>query len=164
MNSLLITRASNSELLLEWESGGSNDMIADSALALLSGVDCNGAVIKSEFKWGDTERRREPEEAYTSIRMPVVTSRPHDHSDHSHSHHTSSPGAKKELSPSSDQTQALRTEIDRLRMFLSAHFGPVEEPLMQEEEGREDELLVLKVDVDGVVAKVDLMTMVSTYL
>ena len=46
-------------------------------------------------------------------------------------------------------------------MFLSAHFGPVEEPLMQEEEGREDELLVLKVDVDGVVAKVDLMTMVS---
>jgi hypothetical protein len=44
---------------------------------------------------------------------------------------------------------------------LLAHFGDVSVPLMQEKEGMEDELLVIRVDVDGVVARIDLMTMVS---
>ena len=48
MNAISIARVSEQELSLEWASSGSNDMIADSALALLSGMDSNFATIKSE--------------------------------------------------------------------------------------------------------------------
>lgn len=48
MNAISIVRVSEQELSLEWSSSGSNDMIADSALALLSGMDSNFATIKSE--------------------------------------------------------------------------------------------------------------------
>jgi len=34
------------ELTLEWDSSGSNDMIADSTLALLTGIDISPASVK----------------------------------------------------------------------------------------------------------------------
>lgn len=55
----------------------------------------------------------------------------------------------------------LLTDIARLRLFLVAHFGDVSEPLLEEVEGREDELLVMTVRLDETEAVVDLMTMVG---
>lgn len=43
-----IIRVSEQELQLVWAANASNDMIADSALAVLSGIDYNFATIKSE--------------------------------------------------------------------------------------------------------------------
>lgn len=46
-------------------------------------------------------------------------------------------------------------------MFLEAHFGSVSTPKTSVEDGEEDELLVMDVVVDDVVARVDLISMVS---
>lgn len=46
-------------------------------------------------------------------------------------------------------------------MFLEAHFGDVTKPAQTVPEGSEDDLLVMKVTVDGVIATVDLISMVS---
>ena len=92
-----------------------------------------------------------------------VTSRPHGHAhDHAHDHKldTAAPKGVPEVF-SSTSASRLTSDIHRLRLFLLAHFGDVSVPLMQEKEGMEDELLVIRVDVDGVVARIDLMTMVS---
>lgn len=48
MNAVSIIRVSEQELQLVWAANASNDMIADSALAVLSGIDYNFATIKSE--------------------------------------------------------------------------------------------------------------------
>lgn len=48
MNAVAVIRISEQVLQLEWNSSASNDMIADSALALLSGMDTNYATIKRE--------------------------------------------------------------------------------------------------------------------
>jgi len=37
------------ELTLEWESSASNDMVADSALALITGIDKSPASVKREY-------------------------------------------------------------------------------------------------------------------
>jgi cleavage and polyadenylation specificity factor subunit 3 len=37
------------ELTLEWESSASNDMVADSALALITGIDRSPASVKREY-------------------------------------------------------------------------------------------------------------------
>ncbi len=60
-----------------------------------------------------------------------------------------------------DQQRELHSDIERLRLFLIAHFGEVSVPLLEEIEGREDELLVMTVRLDELEAKIDLMTMVS---
>ncbi|KAF9010685.1 beta-lactamase-like protein [Cyathus striatus] len=87
------------ELTLEWESSASNDMIADSTLALITGIDKSPASVK-------------------------LTSHQHSHS-HSKSH--SHPHADHE-DPSSV------TRIQRIAMFLEAHFGEVELHMPDEEE------------------------------
>jgi hypothetical protein len=46
-------------------------------------------------------------------------------------------------------------------MFLEAHFGEVTRPASTVPEGSEDDLLVMRVTVDGVVASIDLISMVS---
>lgn len=52
------------------------------------------------------------------------------------------------------------TDIQLLRKFLIAHFGNVSELVTEELEGKEDELLMLRVEVDEHEATIDLMTMV----
>jgi hypothetical protein len=52
-------------------------------------------------------------------------------------------------------------DIQLLRKFLIAHFGNVSELVTEELEGKEDELLLLRVEVDEHEATIDLMTMVS---
>lgn len=46
-------------------------------------------------------------------------------------------------------------------MFLEAHFGDVSIPRTEVPEGEEDDLLVMDVTVDGIVARIDLISMVS---
>jgi cleavage and polyadenylation specificity factor subunit 3 len=46
-------------------------------------------------------------------------------------------------------------------MFLEAHFGDVTKPASIVPDGSEDDLLVMRVTVDNVVATVDLISMVS---
>jgi len=76
------------ELTIEWESSSSNDMIADSTLALVTGIDKSPASVK------------------------MTTNANH----HCHSH----PHADSE-----DESSSV-TRIQRLGMFLEAHFGDVE--------------------------------------
>lgn len=55
------------------------------------------------------------------------------------------------------------TDIQLLRKFLIAHFGNVSELVTEELEGKEDELLMLRVEVDEHEATIDLMTMVCFF-
>jgi hypothetical protein len=78
--------------------------------------------------------------------------------------------AAKRIAPTSDVEElsrikanpAIMTDIQQLRRFLLAHFGNVSELVEEEQEGKEEELLMLKVEVDQHVATIDLMTMVSS--
>lgn len=49
-------------------------------------------------------------------------------------------------------------------MFLQAHFGDVSLPQHSVEDGEEDDLLVMDVRVDDVVARIDLISMVCSRL
>jgi len=103
----------------------------------------------------------------------IVTSRPHEH-DHEHEdkHDHPTDHVDKKPEPETSETTiskststppaALSTEISRLLIFLTAHFGPIPPPLLTEEPGQEDSLLILTINVDGHTATVDLMTMVVT--
>ena len=46
-------------------------------------------------------------------------------------------------------------------MFLGAHFGDVSNPRRMTVDGDEDELLTMDVIMDGIVARIDLLSMVS---
>lgn len=46
MNAVDVKLASDQELILEWVAGASSDMIADSAVALILGIDRSPASVK----------------------------------------------------------------------------------------------------------------------
>lgn len=48
MNVLDVKRGGERQVVLEWDSSASNDMIADSALALIVGIDKSPASVKRE--------------------------------------------------------------------------------------------------------------------
>ncbi|KAF7783001.1 hypothetical protein Agabi119p4_2377 [Agaricus bisporus var. burnettii] len=125
------------ELTLEWESSSSSDMIADSTLALIAGIDKSPASVK-------------------------LTSQPHAHEHlplqkHKHPH----ADAEGELSS--------MTRVQRLAMFLEAHFGEVEfhQPdeegnrSMDSEEGErsDDEEASLLVRLDEADARIGLISL-----
>lgn len=172
MNAVSVISISEQELVLEWLSSASNDMIADSALALLSGIDTNFATIKSEFTVVSPDTWSCAQHEYDFL----VTSRTHDHAHETHHPHsdtleltppaatnTGSSDTAAAASSSSTRRQSLAQNVDRLCMFLAAHFGTVSEVLLDEVPGREDDLLMLHVNVDGLVASIDLMTMVRPF-
>ncbi|KAJ8515603.1 hypothetical protein ONZ45_g7016 [Pleurotus djamor] len=121
------------ELTLEWESSASNDMIADSTLALITGIDKSPASVK-------------------------LTTQPHSHSkehDHKHPH----------ADTQDDMSHVVR--IQRLAMFLEAHFGEVElhMPDPSEIEGDQDEednQPSLLVNLDEADARINLVTLAVT--
>jgi cleavage and polyadenylation specificity factor subunit 3 len=78
-----------------------------------------------------------------------VTSTAHPHS-HGHSHH-SHDGSIKDRG-----TAATAAEFQDLHLFLSSHFGNVTQSILK---GDEDDLLTMDVTVDGVKARLDLITM-----
>lgn len=49
MGVLDVKHSDQHELTLEWESSSSNDMIADSTLALITGIDRSPASVKRRF-------------------------------------------------------------------------------------------------------------------
>ncbi len=54
MNAISVIRTGERELRLEWLANASNDMIADSTLALICGIDSNFATVKRKYKRGVT--------------------------------------------------------------------------------------------------------------
>ncbi|OCF74850.1 endoribonuclease YSH1 [Kwoniella mangroviensis CBS 8886] len=130
MNAIKVVQITEIVVEIQWSSNSSNDMIADSALAVLLGIDGSPATVK-------------------------LTSTPHLHSHHDHSHET----GESMINGHSHSDASGNEEFDRIRMFLEAHFGEVSGPKVTVAEGEEDELLVMTVKIDEVMAKVDLISM-----
>lgn len=143
------------ELTLEWESSASNDMIADATLALITGIDKSPASVKCKVSF------------YAgvifngSLHNPLVTSHAHSHS-HEHSHEHAHPHAD----PESETSSVMR--IQRLAMFLEAHFGEVElhMPDVAEddrEQGEDDHEPSLLVRLDEADARIHLLSLVRFF-
>ncbi|KAJ9100469.1 hypothetical protein QFC21_003508 [Naganishia friedmannii] len=156
MQAVNVIHSSEQELTLEWVSSVSNDMIADSVLALLCGIDSNYATIKLTSKACDHGHETEKE----SYQSSILPTHPHPHS--LAAKRTAPTSDSKESSSRIKANPAIMTDIQQLRRFLLAHFGNVSELVEEEQEGKEDELLMLKVEVDQHVATIDLMTMIVT--
>lgn len=119
MSSLDIKQSGTHELTLEWISSINNDMVADSALALLLGVDSSPATVK-------------------------MTTRPHTHDadgdgEHDHGHNGKElpahrhPFADEQASdtPPVDGVEHSRIEREaQIASFLEAYYGDVEETLI----------------------------------
>ena len=171
------------ELMLEWESSASNDMVADSTLALITGIDKSPASAKREhipsspppstspftFRvhtraicgtgvcWKMARYPNADDQRSSQSCFPLyfspVTSNPHSHI-HEHVH----PHADSE----SDQER-----VQRLAMFLESHFGEVHmnvpEPEKGHEEDQDEEVPgpVLLIRLDEADALVHLRSMVS---
>jgi cleavage and polyadenylation specificity factor subunit 3 len=54
MSAVDVKQTSDHELALEWDSSASNDMIADSTLALITGIDKSPASVKGLFSCPQT--------------------------------------------------------------------------------------------------------------
>ncbi|KAG5718831.1 Endoribonuclease YSH1 [Termitomyces sp. T112] len=131
MGSVDVKQTHDHELTLEWESSASNDMIADSTLALITGIDKSPASVK-------------------------LTTQSHSHS-HSHVH------------PHADVENASPfLRIQRLVMFLEAHFGKVELHMpdtadeADHEQGEESHDPWLIVRLDEADAQINLLTLEVT--
>jgi len=148
-----VKQSQEHELTLEWESSASNDMVADSTLALITGIDKSPASVKRTFLKNDGVEL-EP----CRLTFNPVTTHPHSHSHlHPHSH----PHAD----PDGDAAEVIR--IRRLALFLEAHFGEVElhMPDVSEEEpeqGENDREASLLVRLDETDARINLLSLVST--
>lgn len=177
MNGVQVVRISPTAVELRWKSSSSNDMIADSALALLLGIDGSPATAKRKSIFLLFIH------TYSRMLLPawckadllsggfLVTASPNKHAcNHSHSHsdlqpHTY-PGDK------SAKEVASNPEFERLRMFLEAHFGHVEGPNLRpplprgaDGDGNDDQdgddWLTMDVKLDNHTARIDLISMVS---
>jgi cleavage and polyadenylation specificity factor subunit 3 len=98
------------ELTIEWESSSSNDMIADSTLALVTGIDRSPASVKRMFYSSFITCTKS---SFVVLFGRGVTTNPNPHS-HCHPH-----------ADFEDESSSV-TRIQRLGMFLEAHFGDVE--------------------------------------
>lgn len=138
------------ELTIEWESSSSNDMIADSTLALITGIDKSPASVKRMFYF--------PFITCTQVLIRCSFGRGVTTNANSHSHSHSHPHADFE-----DESSSV-TRIQRLGMFLEAHFGDVElhmpeiNPDEPVEDGSEASFWVR---LDDAHAQISLISMVS---
>ncbi len=140
MNAVSLLLVSETVAELQWSSNTSNDMIADSALALLMGIDASPATVK-----------RESTETKTPL-SHAVTSSPHPHS-HSHTH--------PRINGDTNGDTHTQDGFSAFQMFLTAHFGDVSIPQKDMTDGDEnDDLMMIDVNVDGMTACVDLISMV----
>ncbi|RDB16925.1 Endoribonuclease YSH1 [Hypsizygus marmoreus] len=140
MGAIDVKHTNDHELTLEWDSSASNDMIADSTLALITGIDKSPASVK-------------------------LTTQPHSHShSHSHPHPHTHPHADTDV-----ETSALM-RIQRLIMFLEAHFGKVELHMPdasddeEREQGEDDREPWLIVRLDEADAQINLLTLAVSSL
>ncbi len=149
MGAVDIKLSEEQELTLEWDSSASNDMIADSTLALINGIDKSPASVKRKSQITFCQR-------FSDRRSSTVTTHPHTH-DH----------VPKHPHPHADLADecAERMRIQRLAWFLEAHFGEVElhmpeegDEMEQGEDAHEPSLLVTLDEADAVI---NLLSMVS---
>jgi cleavage and polyadenylation specificity factor subunit 3 len=133
------------EVVLEWSSGASNDMIADSTLALLTSADCSPASVKRAFLSLLASGR--------SDCLSVTT--------HSHKHHHVHADLEHD-------TNGMH-RIERLAMFLEQHFNDSEsgvefhmpDPSMAEDEPTEEQGPAFIISLDGATARIDVQAMAS---
>lgn len=130
------------ELMLEWESSVTTDMIADSTLALILGIESSPASVKCTFSRVFLK--------IVLIAFTVTTS------PHSHSH-----------ADDDDEERMQQSRYLRLASFLESHFGEAEIYLPDadnkdtrdfSEEERDDPAIIVK--VDELVARVNLVDLV----
>jgi cleavage and polyadenylation specificity factor subunit 3 len=145
MGSVDVKHTKEDELTLEWESSVTTDMIADSTLALILGIESSPASVKREVKlignmFNNTDL------------YPLVTHSPHSHS-HAHA-------------DQDDEELMQQIRYEGLAAFLESHFGYAEIYLPDEdakdvkvEEGSDDPAIIIK--VDDLVARVNLVNLVS---
>lgn len=108
------------ELILEWASSVANDMIADSAVALLLGIDSSPASVK-------------------------MTSQGHSHDhDHAQANGHADPVGEDDKRLADDHphytqsTKSSLTRTEQLVAFLEAHFGEVEQVMIGKDDTLED--------------------------
>ncbi|OBZ68081.1 Endoribonuclease YSH1 [Grifola frondosa] len=131
-----IKQTEQHELTLEWDSSASNDMIADSTLALITGIDRSPASVK-------------------------LTTHPHSHV---HSHAPEHPHPHSDTHGEDENPQMIR--IQRLAWFLEAHFGEAELHMPEEtdepEQGEDSHEPSLLVRLDEADALINLLSMTVT--
>lgn len=146
MGAVDVKHTQDQELTLEWDSSASNDMIADSTLALITGIDKSPASVKCK----NLSNRLQT--LMTKSCVAVTTQPSHSHS-HTHPH------------ADINDESAEMTRIRRLVMFLEAHFGDVEfhMPVETEDEpdqGEDNNEPSLLVSLDEADARINLISMV----
>ncbi|RXW15316.1 hypothetical protein EST38_g10539 [Candolleomyces aberdarensis] len=148
MGVLEVKQTKEHELTFVWESSASNDMIADSTIALITGIDKSPASVKCEFSVNH---------GVSSYRSHQFNSDTEDHCDVHHVH----PHADQDTNEASTESR-----IRPLVLFLEAHFGAVElhmpredsadMRIIDESQEGEDKGPWLYVELDDSVAHVDL--------
>lgn len=187
MNGVQVVQISPTAVELRWKSSSSNDMIADSALALLLGIDGSPATAKRKSIFFllfihtviHYLRQRAGADLPFGGLWFLVTASPNKHAcNHSHSHSHSHSDLHPHTYPGDKPAKVVASnpEFERLRMFLEAHFGHVEgpnlrAPLAQRADGDKngngendkdgDDWLTMDVKLDNHTARIDLISMVS---
>jgi len=148
MGAVDVKHTKEHELTLEWNSSASNDMIADSTLALITGIDRSPASVKCTSLCFFPRFLLKP--------PSQVTNQPHSHS-HSEDKHHQHPHAN-------EQEEMKR--VGKIAMFLEAHFGDIELHMPEEtsaedaEQGEDEHDASLLVQLDEADATVNLATLV----
>ena len=146
MGAVDIKLTAEHELTLEWDSSAGNDMIADSCMALIVGIDSSPASVKCKYSSKVacmTHKNRLP--------CCIVTT-------HTHTHPHTHPHADKE-------EDDIMQRLQKIAAFLEAHFGDISLLMPEAAEGadHEDESIdgpAFIVRLDDAEAKVNLTTMV----
>lgn len=159
MGAVDVRQSAKHELLIEWGSSVANDMVADSIIALLLGIDSAPSSVKMTMnnhkhhhhkdtkEEQDEEMQDDPEEALTPEDGDIISANPF--SD------ISLAAGKKEEVEAKQHSHYQVAKTEHIAAFLEAHFGEVEEltiPATTESgatEAEDDKTPAVKEDPDG---------------
>ncbi|KAG8904376.1 endoribonuclease ysh1 [Tulasnella sp. 417] len=110
MGAVDVKHISETELMLEWIASASNDMVADSVIAVLMGIDSSPASVKLT----NSPHSHDHDEATSEDVKPDVK--------HQHPH----PHANKQSDHGYSPEEAAVLRLERIIHFLEAHFGDVQ--------------------------------------
>lgn len=134
MQAVDIKAAGKFELAIEWVGSVTNDMVADSVIALVLGVDGSPASVKSASRFSCPPEYR----SLTLFCTAETSSGPGSHCSHRHPHAEPSPppadlpkadgadGTTSTPKEEADPSTLLPSRLDRLIAFLDSYFGQVE--------------------------------------
>ncbi|KAG8947047.1 endoribonuclease ysh1 [Tulasnella sp. 424] len=110
MGAIDVKQTSETELMLEWIASASNDMVADSVIAVLMGIDSSPASVKLTH----SPHNHDHDEATSEdVKPSDKHHHPHPHTNKRHDH-----------GYSPEEAAVLR--LERIIQFLEAHFGDVQ--------------------------------------